>query len=96
MNTAYTILGPVVTEKAMMLAEHGKYVLFIHSDASKEDVKRAVKEFYGAEVTGVQIIKMPSKMRMRGRMGPQIKRKPRKKAIITLKDGASLDLLKVK
>ncbi len=96
MNLTSVILGPVVTEKAMALAEKNQHVLFITKGATKDDVKSAVKKFFGVSATSVNIIKMPEKIRVRGARGATPKRKPRVKAIITLSVGQSFDPLKTK
>jgi large subunit ribosomal protein L23 len=95
MNTSHVILGPVVTEKSMKLLESNQTVILVHPDANKTEVKQAVEKFYGIKPTGVQMIKMPEKYRTRGKFGPQRKRKPRKKAIVSLPKGKNLDLLKL-
>ncbi len=95
MNLSHVILGPVVTEKSMNVVDKtGQHTIYIHADATKDDVKSAVKKFFGAKVSGVQIIKLPIKIRVRGKHGPQIKRKVRKKAVVRLAEGQTLDLLK--
>lgn len=95
MNISQVLLGPAVTEKSVNLAENNQHVLHVHSDASKTDIKNAIKKFYDIDVQEVKIIKMPTKSRVRGRFGPQIKRKAKKKAIVCLKSGVSFDLLKL-
>jgi large subunit ribosomal protein L23 len=96
MNLSYVIVGPVVTEKSMKTVDSiGAHSLYVHSDATKDDVKSALKKFYGVHVSGVTITKLPTKTRVRGRHGPQIKRKTRKKAIVRLQKNESLDLLKL-
>lgn len=96
MKSTSIFLGPVVTEKAMKLAEFGKHVFYVHQDATKGSIKSALAELYKVDALGVQIIKMPSKSRVRGKAGPQVKRKPRIKAIVTLKKGEKFDLLQTK
>ncbi len=95
MNLTQVITGPVVTEKAMRHSENNQVVLHIHSDATKTDVKSALKKYFSVEADGVRIVYMPVKIRVRGKHGPQAKRKPKKKAIISLKKGQSFDILKM-
>lgn len=96
MNMSHVILGPAVTEKALHLSEKkNQHVLFVHSDATKLDVSRAIQTFFGVKTKEVRIVKMPKKIRVRGKFGPQVKRKERKKAIVRLAEGESLDLLKL-
>ncbi|QQS59335.1 50S ribosomal protein L23 [Candidatus Peregrinibacteria bacterium] len=95
MNLSHVLLGPVVTEKAIRLSEEkNQHVLSVHSDANKKEIAQAVEIFFGAKVREVKIIKMPKKIRVRGKFGPQVKRKEKKKAVVRLAEGQSLDLLK--
>lgn len=96
MNASHVILGPVVTEKSVQIAEkNNQHTLYIHADATKDDVKNALKKFFDVEVSDVKIVKLHHKIRMRSKHGPQVKRKQRKKAIVCLKEGTSFDLLKL-
>jgi len=80
---------PHNTEKTVGMGT--KYTFIVHPDASKTDIKAALKEFYGVEVKSVNIAKNPAKTRVVGRGNIMTKRKPLKKAIVTLKDNAALD-----
>jgi len=97
MNLSQVILGAVVTEKSMKEAgEKGYHTVIVHADASKTDIKAAFTKMYHVDICKVRIIKSPSKTRVRAKHGPQIKRKPRKKALVKVRAGGSLDLLAVK
>ena len=96
MNLSGVILGPVVSEKAMALAEHNQHTLLVDQKATKAEIKSAVKKFFGVDPVSVAIIKIPQKIRVRSQRGPQPKRKPRTKAIITLRAGEVFDPLKPK
>ena len=95
MNLSQVISSPVVTEKAMRHSENNQVVLTVHPDATKDEIKSALHKFFGVEATSVRVSTLPEKIRMRGRHGPQPKRKPKKKAIISLKKGQSFDILKM-
>lgn len=82
------IVRPHISEKSTMLGE-GKYILKVSRGANKGDLKRAVGDRYGVEVTDVKILNMPSKKRRRG---GTIGIKPGfKKAVITLAKGQLID-----
>lgn len=91
MDALYTLIKPVVTEKATALGSKLKYAFWINRNATKIDVKRAIKEAYGADVATVRIINSPAKKRIARRMIVD-KRAEMKKAIITLKGGKKLDV----
>ena len=90
------LVKPVQTEKSVGMEADGKYTFIVHSDASKGDVVKAVKEFYGIEVVSVNIIKLPKKTRVVGRGKEMTRRRPTKKAIVTLAEGKTLDFNAIK
>lgn len=95
MNLSGVILGSVVSEKAVKLAEQNQHVFLVDKNATKTEIKAAMKKFFGVSPIAVNIIKMPQKIRVRAKNGPQPKRKPRVKAIVSLRAGESFDPLKI-
>lgn len=86
---ANVLVAPIVTEKSV--AVNGKYAFKVHTEASKADVKAAVKEFYGVDVETVNMIAIKAKTRTVGRGRIMTKRSAGKKAIVTLKSGQTLN-----
>ena len=85
-----TILAPLVTEKSTIASEQNKYSFKVNLTANKTTVKDAIQSLFGVEVTKVNVIVVEGKSRVfRGRKG---KRSDFKKAIVTLKEGQSIDL----
>src|SRR5262245_11176119 len=85
-----TILGPVITEKSTLLSEHNKVVFRVPLEATKAQVKEAVEALFKVKVAAVNTIRVKGKVkRFRGLEG---KRSDRKKAIITLVEGHSIDV----
>lgn len=92
-----TLLKPVVTEKATDLAGKGKYMFFAAKDATKVDVKKAVKKIYGANIKKVGVIRTHSKKRLMAKRRELIKKEEAKKVIVTLKKGEkAIDINKIK
>jgi len=86
-----TILGPVITEKATQASEHNQVMFRVPLDAAKSEIKAAVEELFSVKVTAVNTIRVKGKTkRFRGIKG---RRPDWKKAIVTLKDGDSIDVL---
>lgn len=87
----------VITEKTVKLQEQNKYTFKVALEANKIDVRRAVETIFKVNVVSVNIIRMPGKKRMIRRKGsaprPQEAREW-KKAIVTLREGQSIDALK--
>jgi len=91
-----TIVRPVLTEKSSMLQNMGQYSFEVSRGATKIDIKKAVKEIYGADVAKVTISILPKKTRSVGKGREITKRQLTKRAIVTLKDKKTIDPLKLK
>jgi large subunit ribosomal protein L23 len=82
------VIEPLVTEKSSLAGQMNKYVFKIKSSANKNEVKKAIEGFYNVNVTDVNILKTAPKPRRIGRI-IGVKR-GFKKAIVTLKEGESI------
>ena len=58
MDLSRVIVGPIVTEKSERLkaGTHRTYTMHIASEATKVDVKNALKRHYELDVTSVRVI----------------------------------------
>ncbi len=104
MRAAQTIIKrPLLTEKSTQLRETGgsdyvygedeaysqKVVFEVAKDANKIEIRRAVEELFNVEVTSVHTMIARGKLK---RIGKYSGRLPsRKKAIVTLKEGDSIE-----
>jgi large subunit ribosomal protein L23 len=85
------IRSPVVTEKSTSLSEHNKIMFKVPVDANKQEIKAAVEQLFGVKVKSVNTIKVHGKTkRFKGQTGT---RSDYKKAILTLKEGESVDVM---
>lgn len=85
-----TILSPVVTEKSTMAGEFNKYSFKVAVDSNKKQVAEAIQALFGVEVAKVNVLNYDGKVKaFRQRLG---QRNAYKKAIVTLKQGQSIDL----
>ena len=92
MNARDIILRPVVTEKSMSdLLPLNKYTLEVDVRANKAQIRAAVEELFDVGVVAVNTMRCPGKLRRMGRF--QGRRPERKKAIVTLRDGDSIEML---
>lgn len=91
--TIYDIIkGPRITEKAYLLNKKaGKLVLEIHPHANKPLVAEALHKIFNVKADKIAIIVVKGKQRRSGRYS--IVGKMRKKAIVTLKKGQSIDIM---
>ena len=86
------ILSPVITEKSMNAMGDKKYTFYVHTDATKTQVKEAVeKMFEGTKVAKVNTMNLEGKNRRRGMtIGKTAKKK---KAIVQLtEDSADIEI----
>ena len=86
------ILSPVITEKSMNAMADKKYTFYVHTDATKTQVKEAVeKMFEGTQVAKVNTMNLEGKNRRRGMtIGKTAKKK---KAIVQLtEDSADIEI----
>lgn len=92
MITSYDIIHAIVrTEKGSMFLEpEGKYVFEVAKKANKIEIKKAIEEIYNVKVDSVNIMTVPGKRkRVRRDFGHTT---PWKKAIVTLKEGQSINV----
>jgi large subunit ribosomal protein L23 len=89
------LIRPLVTEKMTELTENtGKYGFVVSVNANKIEIAKAIKDKFDVDVVNVNTIKYKGKTKTqftkRGRFSgktPQFK-----KAIVTLKEGQTIDL----
>lgn len=84
------IIAPVITEKSMMERSNNVYTFKVVKDATKDEIKSAVEKAFNTQVKSVNTLNTKAKKRRVGKYSGFTK--TYKKAIVTLKDGASIDL----
>jgi len=85
-----TIRAPIITEKSTLLAEDNKIVFEVPLHATKPEIRQAVENLFKVDVTRVNTMRVKGKTkRFRGVTG---RRNDIKKAIVTLKEGQSVDI----
>lgn len=94
MDTKYLeiIKAPVITEKAGNISQNeGKYVFKVDARANKTEIKLAIEKIFNVKVEEVRTINVKPKKRRVGRYSGLTNRT--KKAIVTLKEGQTIDML---
>jgi len=99
-NNDHIIIRPMIGEKATRFIEsERKYVFQVHRRANKIDIKRAVQKKFDVEVLKVGVMNYKGKkkntsVRSNGKVLRTSGFRPSwKKAIVTLKEGFSIDLM---
>jgi large subunit ribosomal protein L23 len=84
------VRSPVITEKSTAASEHNQVTFRVPLTATKREVKAAVEGLFSVKVTAVNTIRVEGKRkRFKGRPG---ERSDFKKAIVTLVEGAKIDV----
>ncbi len=86
------IEGFVITEKSARDLRDNKYIFYVNTKANKIEIKNFVQEYFAVTVVGVNVVTLRGKKRRRGRIVGQSK--GRKKAIVSLKNGDSIEKIK--
>lgn len=85
MNLYEVLRRPLITEKSTELQVADKYAFEVSKKSTKPMIAAAVELAFKVDVTAVNIINMPGKMKRFGRR--QVLSQSWKKAIVTLKPG---------
>src|SRR3989338_3126666 len=84
------LIKPLVTEKGTYLVSDNKYLFEVSPKANKVEIKKAVQAVYGVSPVKVNIINLSGKKIRYGKV--RGKTKDKKKAIITLKQGETIEV----
>jgi large subunit ribosomal protein L23 len=95
MKPSDILIKPILSEKANRATEkQNRYSFVVDKKANKLEIKKAIETFYGVQVEQVNTIVVPSKKKAKyTKAGFIVGRKPsKKKAIVTIAQGESIDL----
>ena len=85
------ILKPLITEKATTMADtDNRYTFLVHLKSNKNQIKRAVEEFYSVKVLNVKTNIKPGKIKRIGRFLKKTSKS--KKAFVQLKEGDKIKI----
>ncbi len=86
------VIRPLVTEKGQMDTEaHRAYYFQVHPKANKVQIRSAIEHIFNVTVTGIRTQVRPGKRRRFG--ATYGTRPPWKKAVVTLKEGDSIEIV---
>ena len=86
------IVKPILSEKTYADIHNKKYAFVVDKNANKVEIKYAVEQIFGVKVKQVNVSNVRAKDKRVGKYSG--KTSSYKKAVITLAEGQSLDLLK--
>ncbi len=85
------IRSPLVTEKATLISEYNQVSFWVPLDANKFEIRVAVEDLFKVKVTAVNTLRKKGKVkRFRGFVGKQ---NETKKAVVTLAEGQTIDVM---
>jgi large subunit ribosomal protein L23 len=89
MDARDVVVRPVISEKSYSMIEHNRYTFEVDGRARKPEIAHAVSEIFGVTVTKVNTMRVNGKpRRVRYNKGHT---RSWKKAIVTLKEGDSIE-----
>jgi large subunit ribosomal protein L23 len=86
----YVIIRPIVSEKSYAGLEAGSYTFLVDPRANKTEIKEAIQAIWDVQVTSVNTLNRPGKVKRRGYT--KGKRPDQKRAIVTLAEGDSIEI----
>jgi large subunit ribosomal protein L23 len=87
----------IITEKSVRLQERGQFTFKVALTANKIEIRQAVEKLFNVHVVSVNTMRMPGKAKMirrRGSAPRPVKAREWKKAVVTLREGETIDALK--
>ena len=92
-NLASVIVKPRITEKAVAQSEQNVYTFVVRKDATKHDVRDAIKALYNVTPVKVNIVNKAPRKYMARAKGRVVSEKGMKKAYVYLKQGDTISLV---
>lgn len=95
MESNQIILEPIITEKAIKARQLGQYWFWVNRLAKKNQIKQAFLTLFGHRPVELRTVVLKGKQKYVRGTRRLVQRVTRKKAIIVLKSGVKIDLLKI-
>lgn len=87
------LVKPRVTEKTVAAGDRNVYTFIVRRDATKYDVKDAIKAAYGVTPVKVNIVNKDPRQYLSRSKGRKVSEAGMKKAYVYLKDGDTISLV---
>lgn len=90
------LIRPIISEKTVRLADElNQYTFAVRSTSGKIDIAKAISEKFSVKVENVRIINTLGKKVTFGKKRQTGRQSVTKKAIVTLKEGDSIEIFKL-
>lgn len=92
MDLKSIIIKPIMSEKSLIMANHGQYSFYVQPNATKHQIKQAITTFFGSTPQSISTVTIRGiKKRVPGKRMYTVT-PTKKKAVITLKKGDKIAL----
>lgn len=92
----YIVIKPVITEKSVRLANtNNTYTFVVQTTANKSQISDAVEQLYSVNVVRIRTVVNQKETKRTGRRRTTVTTGKTKKALVTLKEGQSIDLFDI-
>lgn len=92
----YIVIKPVITEKSLRLANvDNTFTFIVQRTANKDQIKESVEKLFTVEVKDIRTIVNQKGKKRTGKKRVSVTTGKVKKALVTLKEGHSIDLFDV-
>lgn len=95
MKLPYILKKPLITERSVKLAKSGEYTFEVDPQATKGQIKEAVKIAFGVDAVNVRTTKRPGNQKRVGKKRQVVITGAGKKAIIKVKPNQKIELFEV-
>lgn len=93
---AYTIVKPIITEKALTLAnQKNTYTFQVSRSATKHQIKEAIEQLFPVQVVSIRTVSNQPEVKRTGKRRMQTTSGKVKKALVTLKAGDEINLFDI-
>ena len=90
MDASQVIIRPIISEKAYVLTEVGKYTFRVNERAHKTQIRQAIEQLFDVNVVEVHTMSVKSKPKRRGQTAGRTR--AWKKAIVQVQPGQTIPI----
>lgn len=90
------VIRPIITEKSIKEAEHGKFTFEVDKGANKTIIKKTIEKIFGVRVVAVATNILKGRTKRMGMQRREMALSSVKKAIVLLEKGQKIDIFDVK
>ena len=90
------LLKPIFSEKSIALTGLNKFSFKVEPDATKTQIKQAIKDLYKVDVISITTARVKSRQTRSFKSGKNVTDRGYKRAIVQLKSGQKINLFNTK